>query len=62
MKHREAWKGNLVHQVKCGRPLTLAASLIRVGMDKVIFEKNRDPEFAKALEEAKGNHLRKLSY
>ncbi len=62
IKYRPAWKDNLVYQIKCGRPLTLAASMMRVGMDKVIFERNRDPEFAAALKDAKENHLKKVSY
>lgn len=62
MKYRAAWKANLIYQIQCGRPLTLAASLTRVGMDKIIFEKNRDPEFAEALKDAQENHLKRLSY
>ena len=57
-----AWKENLIYQVGMGRPLALSARIMRIGMDRIIFEKERDPDFAKRLAEAEENSLKQVQY
>lgn len=59
---RAAWKEELIKQVRMGRPLTLSARIIRIGMDRIIFEKNRDPDFSNRLQEAEKARIKNLTY
>ena len=52
MKFDISWKNHLIAQLKMGRPLTLSARIMRIGQDRIIFERNRDPEFDEAMQEA----------
>jgi hypothetical protein len=62
MKYVAGWKKEFIHQLKLGRPETLAARLVKIGLDRVIFERNRDPEFAQSVDEAKANHFKSTQY
>lgn len=62
MTYKAAWKENLIHQVSQGRPLTLSARIMRIGMDRIIFEKNRDEDFKQRLEDAEKNAVKQVQY
>ena len=62
MKFDISWKNHLIAQLKMGRPLNLSARIMRIGQDRIIFEKKRDPEFAKAMEEAEATPVKRIQF
>lgn len=51
----EAWKKEFIRHIRNGYPRTVAATLAKVGLDRVVAESRRDPEFAAAVEDAQVN-------
>ena len=62
MKFIAAWKKDYLHQLKIGRSEVIAARLVKVGLDKIIFERDRDSEFATLIDEAKANRFKNTQY
>lgn len=49
---REAWKDKVLSHIRNGASLVIAAKLTNVGLDRVIYAKNHDSEFAENLQAA----------
>lgn len=50
MRYKEAWKEIFLRHLKNGAALSVAARLTNVGMDRVLQERNRDPDFCASID------------
>lgn len=51
-KSYPAWRNKVVDLVKRGHPLKVVSATMQVGMDRILAEKRRDPDWGDELDQA----------